>query len=128
MCHVDPKIRVLIREMPRLMRDILESTISTQFDMEIVSEDIKPPTMSTATIPPDVVIIGATRSEDVRNLSVALLEWPRVQVVMITTDGNESTMYELAPQKTALGEVSPLELIDAIRLRLQRTQSGIMGH
>jgi DNA-binding NarL/FixJ family response regulator len=120
-CGVNPKIRVLLREMPRLMQDILERTISTQTDMEIVKEDFERSAVSTDAVAPDVVILSATRTEDMHNASVTLLQWPRVQVLTITADGHQSALYQLVPQKTTLGEMSPVELVDAIRLRLRRS-------
>jgi DNA-binding NarL/FixJ family response regulator len=109
------------------MQDILECTISMQTDMEIVKEDLGPSTLSVNTVAPDVVILGTTRTEEMQDVSVALLQWPQIQVLMITADGNESALYQLVPQKTTLGEMSPVELVNAIRLRLKRQSKAPFG-
>jgi DNA-binding NarL/FixJ family response regulator len=46
-----------------------------------------------------------------------LAEHPHARIVAIDADGRHSTLYELRLQRTALGELSPDELLDAIRRR-----------
>jgi len=106
--------------MPRLVRDLLEHEISTQSDMEIIREGQSVLAMPTNESIPDVVIVGTTDTENMKNVRSALLQWPQTPVLTITQDGHEAAFYELLPHKTALGEMSPLEIVDAIRTRVKQ--------
>jgi len=117
---VSPNIRILLRDMPGLVRDVLEHAISGQSDIEIIREDQAVLTMPMNQSIPDVVIVGTTHTEDMQNAPSELLQWPQSLVLIITLDGHRAALYELVPHKTEFGEMSPLELVDAIRTRLKQ--------
>jgi DNA-binding NarL/FixJ family response regulator len=117
------KTRVLVRDVPQLVRDVLEHAIATQPDMELLREyasTFGPSPMGV----PDVVVVGTQDPDDDRVVSTLLSGWPRSQVLMITIDGHHAALYELHPRRTRLGEVSPLELLDAIRSTARRRGQG----
>lgn len=69
---------------------------------------------------PNVVVLGVREArlpDDCRSLLEA---FPRVRVLAVVDDGRRAFVYELRPQETALGEVSPEGLLDAIRRPPQR--------
>lgn len=122
---VSTNIRVLIRDMPPLMRDVIEYSISTQADIEILEEgNLDAPSVPTVTAAPDVVIVGTMHGEHGQKATGVLLKWPRAQVLMIGVDGHVSAFYELTLRKSMLGEMSPAELVDAIRASVERSRAA----
>lgn len=60
-------------------------------------------------------VIAATTSDEMSLVPLAALEiQPRVRVVLVTTDAGVGDLFELRPLRTHLGEVTPLELVDAL--------------
>jgi len=113
-------IRVLIRDGPTMLRDILERAITDAPDMETVLEppgptqepvDRQPPSPRS----PDVVIVGVRESGPAEDASTLLERWPGSQVLMITAHGRKAVMYRMVPQETDMGEISPDQLVEAIR-------------
>lgn len=109
--------------MPQLVRDILEQAISTHSDMEVVSEEDCGSSTPVSSCSPDVIIVGTTAIEESQKMPGLLLRWPKSQVLMITVAGRAAALYELVPHKTALGELSPSELVDVIRARVKRNRA-----
>ena len=110
-------IRVLIRDGPTMLRDILERAITNAPDMEAVLEPPGPTQepVDRQQSAPDVVIVGVRESEPVEDPSALLQRWPGSQVLMITAHGRKAVMYRMVPQETDMGEISPDQLVEAIR-------------
>ena len=110
-------IRVLIRDGPTMLRDILERAIASAPDMETVAASPVPADEPVGQHParPDVVIVGLRDSELVEDASALLNRWPGSQVFVLTAHGRKAVMYQLVPHETDMGEMSPDELVDAIR-------------
>jgi DNA-binding NarL/FixJ family response regulator len=122
---VSTNIWVLIRNVPPLMRDVIQYSISTQSDMEVLGEENVGASSALGRITaPDVVILGTTQAEHMENAAEVLLRWPRTQVLMIEVDGRVSALYELTLRKSLLGEMSPAELVDAIRVSVERNRAA----
>jgi DNA-binding NarL/FixJ family response regulator len=116
-------MRVLLLEIPPLLRDILEHGIQLQSDCELLRDARRTLQMlSEQTVPPDVVILGLAASEDATLVSALFSRWPRVQVVTVTQTGNDAALYELTPRRTALGHMSPTEIVDALREAIHRSR------
>ena len=116
-------IRVLVRDVPHLVRDVLEHVIVAQPDMALLQERARPSRSGGAEFAPDVVILGARRPRDSERVAAVLGDWPTTQVLQITVDGHEAAVYRLEIRGTELGELSPIELIDAIRAAVRRRES-----
>ena len=113
-------IRVLIRDGPTMLRDILQRAISNAPDMEAVLEppgSTQEPVDRQTPSPrsPDVVIVGVRESGPAEDATALLERWPRSQVLMITAHGRKAVMYRMVPQETDMGEISPDQLVEAIR-------------
>jgi len=110
-------IRVLIREGPPMLRGILERAIAGAPDMEAVPESRVRMAEPAGGEPPqpDVVIVSAPGSEPAQGVSALLNRWPGSQVLMLTAHGRKAVMYQLVPQGTDMGEISPDQLVEAIR-------------
>jgi DNA-binding NarL/FixJ family response regulator len=110
-------IRILIRDGPTMLRDILERAIASAPDMETVAESPVPAGEPAGReLPqPDVVIVGVRESETPEGASALLNRWPGSQVFVLTAHARKAVMYRLVPHETDMGEMSPDQLVDAIR-------------
>jgi DNA-binding NarL/FixJ family response regulator len=109
-------IRVLIRDAPTMLRDILEQAISREHDMEVIPEPVVPlqaPVERPSS--PDVVVVGVGDAEPAERARGLLVRWPGSHVLMITARGHRVLRYELLPRGVDLGEMSPNQLVQAIR-------------
>ena len=112
-------IRVLIRDAPTMLREILEQAISGEPDMEIIPEPRGPVVPSDAPPYPDVVVVDANDDDASERGRALLRRWPRSRVLMIKARGHNVSLYELVPQGRDLGELSPRQLVEAIRAAVQ---------
>jgi len=111
-----PKIRVLIHDAPTMLRDILEQAISNQPDMEVILEPVPPehaPDEQQAS--PDVVVVDVSDSDPGEGAWALLFRWPSSHALMIAARGQKVLKYELQPRGVDLGEMSPDQLVQAIR-------------
>jgi hypothetical protein len=102
--------------MPSMLSEILSDNLAPQPDMELVGD-------STA----DGSLLGAVRRSQADVVIVArddgqgtgyddvLYGCARLKVIEISGQGRSGSLYELQPHSLALGELSPLRLMDAIR-------------
>src|SRR5688500_1477641 len=100
-------IRVLLSQMPNILRDILEHAVARQVDFELVRDapDTTLRSISGHDTSPDVVIIA---SADGVPASMAMLaRWPAARIMIVTPVEGEAALYELRPHITTLGHVSP---------------------
>ncbi len=111
-----PRLRVLIREMPPLLRDLVEDAVSTQQDMELLPD--RRPTWPRvhAFDGPHVIVTAASDLEQSATAATEWLRWvPTARVVVIDTSGARSMLYELRPHAVPLGELSREQLVHVIR-------------
>lgn len=59
------------------------------------------------------VLLHAADEEECTEL---LAQYPRLKVLSVEDDGRRGFLYELRPHRRPLGEVSPMRLIDALRV------------
>ena len=114
-------IRVLIRDAPTMLRDILEQAISSEHDMEVIPEPVVPlqaPVERRSS--PDVVVVGVGDTEPAERARGLLDRWPGSHVLAITARGHRVLRYELLPRGVDLGEMSPNQLVQAIRSAVRR--------
>ena len=64
---------------------------------------------------PDVIIIGERDSAWKETCSQVLRAYPCVRVISLKNDGREAYMCRLTLEQTPLGELSPENLVTAIR-------------
>jgi len=107
-----------------MLTEILEDAIKSQSDMHVIPGPAlleRPHKQHLA--PPDAVIVGGDDSEPDADARALLARWPRTCVLMITAHGHQIFMYQLLPHCTELGELSPGELIQAIRSAVRAEDS-----
>jgi DNA-binding NarL/FixJ family response regulator len=123
-----PSIRVLIRDAPNILRDILEQAVSSEGDMELIPEPTAPfqPAVDQS-LAPDVVIVGTNEPAADRGARALLTRWPRSRILMITEQGHRIVWHELQPRSVELGEMSPTQLVQVIRSAMRSEGEQTLG-
>jgi DNA-binding NarL/FixJ family response regulator len=114
-----PHIHVLVRNAPQMLRDILEQVISGEPDMDVIPEPARPDVRSSS----DLVVVDAGDDDAAERGRELLREWPLSRVLLIRARGQNVSMYELVPQGRDLGELSPRQLVEAIRSAVHRERT-----
>jgi DNA-binding NarL/FixJ family response regulator len=117
------RTRILVAELPRMRRDIIADLLDSQSDMEVVG-DVPTGLLAEAVSDrqADVLLIGRDDSP----LAEELLERrPRLKVFAVADHGRECSLYELRPHRVEFGEVSPDELVAAIRAAVRRWPQNV---
>ncbi len=100
-----------------MLSDIITDIVTSQADMEIVGTLADPAAIAAtvAETDADVVVLGLP-DEELPSEYVALLgARPQTRLLGVSGDGRRAFLYELRPYRSALGEVSPEALVEAIR-------------
>jgi hypothetical protein len=118
-----PHIHVLVRNAPQMLRDILEQVIAGEPDMDLIPEPLQPTLLSDVRPSSDVVVVDASDGDAAERGRALLLEWPLSRVLLIRARGQNVSMYELVPQGRDLGELSPRQLVEAIRSAVHRERT-----
>src|SRR5262245_3875871 len=96
-------VRVLLLEIPQLLRGILEDAILLRSGLELLRETRGAFQMLTeGQLPPDLVILGLRAAEDATLVPALFARWPRARVMTVTQAGNDVAVYELRPRRRAL--------------------------
>lgn len=111
------EIRILLVDMPRLLREIVRNVIDSQPGMTVAGVHVRLVPLAGAVdrARAHVVIFGQESSELTHGCRELLEQRPRVQVMAVSGDGRRTTLYGLRPYREPLGEVGPDQLAAAIR-------------
>ena len=112
-----PPIKVAIVGLPSMLRDILLKVFSNASDIKIVGHYHNIAELHSIKTAPlvDVIVLGG-QDEQLDALSLDFLErQPRLTVIEIAAQGRNTYLMQLIPKRKTLGEVSPKELLTAIR-------------
>jgi DNA-binding NarL/FixJ family response regulator len=111
------RIRILLVELPRILRDIISDVVAQERDMEVVRVLETRDALLTAVqeSPADVVILGLADTALPEVCDELVGAHPQMKVLAVAGDGRGVFLHELRPQTLSLGEVSPQGLIDAVR-------------
>ena len=91
-----PKIRVLVANRPRLMRDLVLATIADQPDIEVLGEleDESKIAPAVAELQPDIVIIALDRADERPSIcDYLLIHYPRVKVLAVAPEDDNSVFF-----------------------------------
>jgi len=91
-----PKIRVLVANRPRLMRDLVLATIADQPDIEVLGEleDDSKIAQTVADLQPDIVIIALDRADERPAIcDYLLIHYPRVKVLAVAPEDDNSVFF-----------------------------------
>jgi DNA-binding NarL/FixJ family response regulator len=90
------KIRVLVANRPRLMRDLVLATIADQPDIEVLGEleDDSKIAQAVADLQPDIVIIALDRADERPAIcDYLLIHYPRVKVLAVAPEDDNSVFF-----------------------------------
>jgi DNA-binding NarL/FixJ family response regulator len=109
--------RVLLIDMPRILREVIREVLIAQPDIEIAGELESEEGVAIAAeeSAAEVIIFGSEERELPAAWRKLLEQRPGLRVLTVLSDGRESYLYELRPHRVPLGEVSPEGLLRAIR-------------
>jgi DNA-binding NarL/FixJ family response regulator len=120
---VKESVRVLLLEVPPLLRGILEHAIQLQSGCELVKDTRRAFQMlKEQGSQPDIVILGLSTAEDATLVPALFARWPAAQVMTVTQSGQDAAVYELSPRSRALAESSPDEIMDTLRQAVERSR------
>jgi hypothetical protein len=106
-------LRVALLPMKPRLRDILTESLGRNA-MQILDAPFDQQGMLEA-LQPDAVICETGNPLDVAMADRLLRLVPRSRVVMVAATGDQAVVYELQPQRRVILNVSPVDLIEAIR-------------
>ena len=111
------RLRIIVVDMPRLVRDLIERAIVAQPDMTLLAMLESPRQMVQAAraMRPDFVVIGLKAKALPSECRELMAEHPTVRLLGIEAVAGEAHLYELRPHREALGEVSPVDVVSVIR-------------
>ena len=116
-------VRVLLLEMPELLRGIFERAILLQNGFELLKETRGAFQMLTEErLPPDLVILGLRAGEDATLVPALFARWPRAQVMTVTQAGTDVAVYGLQPSQHVLGQMSPTEILETLHEAVHRSR------
>jgi DNA-binding NarL/FixJ family response regulator len=121
------RVRVLLLEIPRLLREILAQAIDADGGCELLTESGSAWPIDGKTRP-DIVILGLIAEGDAALVPALFACWPRAQVVTVMQAGNAAAVYELRPTHRLLGEMSPTEIVQTLRDAVRRNRGDATGN
>jgi DNA-binding NarL/FixJ family response regulator len=116
------RIHILLAGMPRMLLDMITDIVALHAEMMVAGRmqdtvDLRAAVKKTRA---DVVILNEPAIGPPQNHQELLYSRPHLGVLSITSDGRQFFLHKLRPVRTALGEVSPESLVQAIQSSAQR--------
>lgn len=115
-------IRILLAGMPLMLLDMIADIVALRAEMMVAGkmQDTADIVTAAKKTRADVVILNEPAIGASQNYEKLLYSRPRLGVLSITSDGRQFFLHKLRPVRTALGEVAPESLAQAIRSSAQR--------
>jgi DNA-binding NarL/FixJ family response regulator len=109
-------VRILLVDMPRLVRDMVESAARRDPDVEVVGVLDHADALGAATDDAEVIVVGVDQQRLPASCRALLDERAAgLRLLGIEAGGGGAYLYELRPRQSPLGELSPAEVVDAIK-------------
>jgi hypothetical protein len=111
------EIRILLLNMRGVLGDVIRAVLRTCGDVTVVGEslDVADVRVLVDRTGAEVVVchLDDTATAEVTNGMFA--PHRRVKVIAVRDDGRRAVLWELRPQRSVLGDLSPALLVDAVR-------------
>jgi DNA-binding NarL/FixJ family response regulator len=119
-------IRVLLIDMPQMLREIIRRRLARDGRFEIVGEYTKHVSIEFAVdrSRADYVIVGEDVFESASMRRRVLEEGPQVRMLAVRADGGRATLHQLRPEEVDLGELSPERLV---KLMAEAPRPGVVA-
>jgi hypothetical protein len=114
-------VHVLLLEIPKLLRGILEHAIGTQPDCQVMKDERPAPEHAGPQPRPDVVILGITDADDETLLPGLFARWPHAHVMTLMRAGADAAVYQLRLDRRTLAGVSPDQIMQVLRETVGRS-------
>jgi hypothetical protein len=111
------QIRILLARMPEMLCDVLGHIVTSEPDMVLAGQIIGDEDLLAAVqrTRANVVVAQQDTDDEREKYASLLLRRPRLRLVAIAGDGRTGLLYELRPQRVALGKMSADTLRKSIR-------------
>lgn len=112
------RIRVLVANQPRLMRELIMATIADQSDIELVGEVGRQQDLTDAVAQarPDVLILGMDDQENRAQCGFLLGRYPEMKIIALAADQNRALFYwAIVDIRSKAVESSEAGILDAMR-------------
>jgi DNA-binding NarL/FixJ family response regulator len=108
---------VLISDVPQMVFELLRSEVESHDDMEVVGPHATRASLmdDISRTQPDVVILEPLPTRSREQCTRLLYSFPRAGAVVLAADQRDARLFELKLAETALGDMSPRELVGVIR-------------
>jgi hypothetical protein len=106
------RLRVLLFQIPRMIRDIIEAAVESTRDLVVVRSGEQSLFRAVPDASADAVIIGFDNAEQAKGLFTV---YPRLKVLAVSVQANKAYLYELVPHRKELGELATDSLLNALR-------------
>ena len=119
-------MHVLLLEIPKLLRGILEHALQASSDCGVLKSSrraLELPSWQEA--PPDIVILGLTDVDDTILLPALFARWPQAQVMTLMPAGDDMAIYQVRLGRKPLVAGSPEEIIQILREAVRRKRARV---
>ena len=113
------RTRIVLVDMPPLLREIVRDTLAREPDLDVVAEHEADTDVRSAVdeADADFLIVGADATTALTGVAFVVGAQRGIRAIEVQSDGKESVLYELRPHRVSLGEMSPETLLRTIRTR-----------
>ena len=111
------KIKILLANRPRMVREVVRELIEREEDMEVVGEVLDPLDLLLAVreTEADAVVMALKGSEEPGLCSHLLAEYPDLTIVGVASGGESAFIEQRTPQRQEIPEPSKANILDALR-------------
>ncbi len=111
------KIRILLANRPRLIREVVREIIDDQPDMEVVREVLDPLDILLGVMETkaDAVILALKGSEESGLCSHLLAEYPNLTILCLAFEGESAFIEQLCPRRREILDPSQAIILSALR-------------
>jgi chemotaxis response regulator CheB len=111
-------VRILLVDLTGILQDIVRGVLEEQDDMIVVGWLPDRTRLHEAVLRtrPEVIVWGLDDDAEILDVAPDLFRGhPNLKVFVVRDDGRQGFLWELRPNKTSFGEISPPGLVHAIR-------------
>ena len=110
-----PGIRILLMNLRPRLRDIIVDALANEPDFEFTVCELQSE-RDLGYVGGNVMIVGVAEPNDADVPMRMLRKAPEMSVLMIATSGETAAMYQLRPDRKAMGNLTAAGLMAAIRM------------
>ena len=113
-------MRILLGDMPQMLRGIIRDIVSSDPQCEIVAEIPEPSSLRDKLdqTQADVAILAIAETDKTdasAQFGALLAHHPATRIIAITSGGDRAFLYDLRPHVTLIDDLSPAGLLSAIK-------------